>query len=132
MTPPRARLLLALGAALVALAAGAPSALASSYCSPTGDYCVVAKPAGERDRLLQVAGFPFRGRYRLCVYPPRGARTCRTFPLRRGDGDMYSSSVRWSLHFPNRGHGVYRVRWTVSTDEDERPTTRLRGLAFRR
>lgn len=50
-------------------------------------------------------------RYRLCVIPPGGITTCRTFRIRAQDG-VYGSSVRWSRNFPDyEGHGAYDVVW---------------------
>ncbi len=102
-----------LAAASVALAlAMLPSAAGarSSYCSPTGDYCTSVHRTGG-DVLLRIATFSFRGTYRLCVRAPDGSATCKRFRLLRGRAGIYSSSKGWSRHFPNRGPGVYRVRW---------------------
>jgi hypothetical protein len=59
---------------------------------------------------LRLATFSFSGRYKLCVEPSTGARTCKTFPLIRRSG-RWVSEVRWYRQFPNRGTGVYTVTW---------------------
>ena len=82
----------------------------STYCSPTGDYCTSAKRKGG-DVLLRIGTFSFRGTYRLCVRAPDGSATCKRFRLRRDRAGVYSSAKGWSRHFPNKGGGVYRVRW---------------------
>jgi len=82
----------------------------SSYCSPTGDYCTSAT-SRNGDVLLRIRTFSFSGSYRLCVRAPDRSATCKRFRLRRGRAGIYSSAKGWSRHFPNRGAGVYRVRW---------------------
>ena len=84
----------------------------TGYCSPTGDYCTSVRDA-RGGPLLRLGSFAFSGRYRICVTPPRGSRTCRSFRLRRGR--LFESTVRWSRHFPDRGKGVYRVRWLLGS-----------------
>ena len=94
------------------LATGLPAAAdaRSSYCSPTGDYCTSAKRKGG-DVLLRIGSFGFRGAYRLCVRAPDGSAACKRFSLRRDRAGVYASSKGWSRHFPDKGAGVYRVRW---------------------
>ena len=131
MTLRRRALSLFAVAIIAALAGPASSASArSSYCSPTGDYTRLASPpSGQATALrrqlctsavkrgggviLRVrARRQYFKRYKLCVSPPTGGRTCRTFRLRR-QGGAYGSSIRWSRHFPDRGRGTYRVAWVV-------------------
>jgi hypothetical protein len=97
------------------LLAGLPAAAQarSGYCSPTGDYCTqVKKRSGVWRITLQT--FAFRGRVRTCVTTPAGERTCRRFRLRAipAAGGLYGFDARWSRHFPDRGAGTYRVRFT--------------------
>ena len=89
------------------------SAVASpAYCSPTGDYCIAVKrPSGRI--VLRIGTFSFR-RYTLCVTDPAGVRTCKPFGLKRTRAGLYESKVHWRAHFPDRGPGLYRVRWRVS------------------
>jgi hypothetical protein len=100
--------------AIVAAAALVPTAASAaprtSYCSPSGDYCTSVKRQGD-DFVLRIGTFAFSGRYRLCVTPPRGARTCKPFRLREQDAGINGSSVRWSRNFPAAGPGRYRVAW---------------------
>jgi hypothetical protein len=109
MLRPRLPLALALAAIALAAAPGTASA-ASSYCSTTGDFCLSARSAPPVKLRLGLAAKYF-DRHRLCVTAPGGARDCKRFAVRRLRGGIYGTNVRWSRHFPNRGHGVYRVRW---------------------
>ncbi len=108
----RVRILVAVLAAAALVTAVQPAAALarSAYCSPTGDYCTsVTRKAG--DVLLRIGTFSFRGSYRLCVRAPDGSATCKRFRLRRGRAGIYSSTKGWRRHFPDKGAGVYRVRW---------------------
>jgi hypothetical protein len=75
----------------------------STYCSPTGDYCVGVGKRGST-ALLSIATLAFKGSYRLCIAGP-GGRGCKSFALRRS-GQMYASTVAFTP--PSRG------RWTAS------------------
>ena len=113
---PRRRLLTLFAVALTAAVVGPVSSATarSAYCSPTGDYCTsIVKRGGVVNLRIGTQAAYFR-RYRLCVSPPTGRRTCRTFRLRR-DRRIYGSTVRWSRYFPNRGRGTYRVAWYAQT-----------------
>ena len=107
------RLRIAILAIAVSLLPAATAEARSSYCSPTGDLCTsVQKKRG--DVLLRVATFSFRGSVRLCVRGPDGAATCKRFRLLEGRSGIYASTKGWKRHFPDRGRGVYRVRWQVA------------------
>lgn len=108
-------LALATGAALssppTAATGVAPKPIAT-YCSPTGDLCF-----GVFDRSgavsLELTTFArYFARYHLCVTPPRGTATCKSFPVRES-GRLYASRVRWHRNFPARGPGQYRVAWKL-------------------
>jgi hypothetical protein len=95
---------------LLLLTSGAPAAEGrTAYCSPTGDYCTAIRVQRD-DAILKLGSFYPFGHYRLCVKPPHGARVCKRFKMRKR-GDLSYSNVRWSRHFPDRGFGLYRVRW---------------------
>jgi hypothetical protein len=95
---------------LLLLASTAPvSDGRTAYCSPTGDYCT-AVTLQRGDAILKLGSFYPFGHYRLCVRPPRGARACKRFRMSKR-GDLSYSNVRWSRHFPDRGFGLYRIRW---------------------
>lgn len=65
---------------------------------------------------LEISTFArYFDRYALCVEPPRGANTCRSFPIRKV-GAFYISRVRWHRNFPPRGQGVYIVSWKLKTN----------------
>jgi hypothetical protein len=91
----------------------AGTAEASSYCSPTGDFCqaAVKKQGVWRIRMLT---FSFRGRIRVCVTSPDSSRSCRRFLLRSEGQALFGFDVRWSRHFPNDGPGRYSVRFSQS------------------
>ena len=97
---------------LLALAFPAPAAARGSFCTESGDTCITVQRRGS-DVLLRVATSPAAGSsYRLCVRAPDDASRCRRFALRER-GEQAVSTVRWTLHFPNRGRGAYRVRWDL-------------------
>ena len=110
------RILLALlfGAVAFTIAAPAPAVTkpVARYCSATGDVCyaVVRKSGAVYLELTTYARYFLR--YRLCVKPPRGATTCRSFPMRRR-GQFYTSSVLWHKNYPGRGHGRHVVSWKL-------------------
>lgn len=124
--PTRSLPALALAAASIAASPPPSAAAASTYCSSSGDLCygAFAKQSPVRLRITLFAGY-FTD-YRLCVTGPAGKRDCRGFRVRRIASGMYESTVRWSRHFPNRGRGTYRVRWSLG-DRPLGPT-----LTFRR
>jgi hypothetical protein len=105
----------ALVAAAALLVAAAPAGAASSYCSPTGDYCtgVLGKGATVRLRITLIAHL--FDDYRLCVTPPRGSRTCHGFRVHKIKHGLYESTVRWAKHFPSAGPGTYRARWRLGS-----------------
>ena len=102
----------------VVLVAASPAASASQpktiahYCSESGDLCFGVL---NRDGAvsLEISTFArYFDRYILCVTPPRGTSSCRSFPLRKS-GRSYGSRVRWHRNFPARGAGAYRVTWKL-------------------
>lgn len=107
------RLRVAILALVLSIVPAATAQARSSFCSETGDYCTsVQKKRG--DVLLRVATFSFRGSVRLCVRAPDGVATCKRFRLLEGRAGVYASTKGWKRHFPDRGRGVYRVRWQVA------------------
>jgi hypothetical protein len=112
----RVGLLVVLAAALAVAtpAMSAEQVRIASYCSPSGDVCYgIFKRSGVVRFELTTAARYF-SRYRICVRPPRGATTCKSFPV-RSRGVAYGGSVIWARNFPNRGAGRYRVTWKVGT-----------------
>jgi hypothetical protein len=84
------------------------------YCSPSGDLCYgIFNDSGTIRFQLTLVERYFT-RYRICVRPPTGATTCRSFPVKK-TGATYGGAVRWQRNFPARGPGVYRVRWRLGT-----------------
>lgn len=108
--------------AIALLASAAPAQAATSYCSPTGDYCTTVAKA-KRAPVLRLVTFSYRGKVRVCVKPPRGRGTCKRFPLRKRENGIYVSSVRWGKQYPRRGRGLYRVRWQKNGNQLGRPLT---------
>lgn len=99
-----------LGAVVCASATAAPSGRIASYCSASGDVCYgVFDDRGVIRFQLTLAAKYFT-RYRICVRPPRGATTCKSFPVKRV-GSQFGGAVRWERNFPVRGPGRYRVTW---------------------
>jgi hypothetical protein len=92
---------------LAALALAASASAASSYCSPTGDYCTSTTREGGAV-FLRLSTFSFIGPIKICVTDPKAKRVCRTFALRKR-GTMYQVKVRWHRNFPSGGPGRYRV-----------------------
>jgi hypothetical protein len=114
--PSRLAFMLVLVVAAVALRAepaGAAPVPVKTYCSPSGDVCFgILRRSGAIFLDLTTAAKYFQ-RYTLCVRPPRGAVTCRRFPMRSSGRGAFSSSVRWHSSFPARGAGTYRVTWRL-------------------
>jgi hypothetical protein len=83
-----------------------------SYCSPSGDYCqfVIRKKGRIK---LEMRQFPLRGKYNLCVKPPRETFTCKTFRWQRS-GPIFKSTVTFSRHFPSKKRGRYKVLWRTT------------------
>lgn len=94
------------------VAYAAPAGPLGGYCSPTGDYCVSAIAKGQTATFSIVLAARYFGRYQLCVTPPRGSRTCKSFPIRKV-ARRFLSTVRWEGNYPNRGAGVYRAVWST-------------------
>jgi hypothetical protein len=103
-------------------ASAAPAARLASYCSPSGDVCYGAFNRGGRLILQITTAARYFTRYTLCVTKlPRGAgaanaQRCGAFPLFRGSGSTWSSSVNYARQYiglpgakPARGR--YRVTW---------------------
>jgi hypothetical protein len=108
---------LCLAAALAASATAAPeqtSPRIANYCSPSGDVCYGIFDDRRFIRFNLGLAARYFSRYRICVRPPRGATTCKSFPVRQM-GSVYGSVVRWQRQFPNRGNGRYRVTWRQGT-----------------
>lgn len=110
------------GAVVIGSIGPAPAQAANvsdSYCSPSGDYCLSVYT--KRGRIkLSVATFSFRGRYGLCVRPPKGNTTCRHFRLQR-HGDIYKDKVDFARHFPHRRSGRYTAIWHKSGHRLRKP-----------
>ena len=110
-------LLVAVASAMVV--ALSPTARAShrpdSYCSESGDVCQsTTRVDGIRKLRVSLAAKYF-DRYRLCVIPPEGSRTCKTFEIHK-QGGVYGDTVGWRKHFPDEGNGAYTVVWKSGGD----------------
>jgi hypothetical protein len=82
----------------------------SFFCSLSRPFCYGIRRQGA-DAILRLDSDVNLGRYNLCVTAPDGSRACKRFHTRRGTGGLFRSRVRWSDHYPDKGAGVYRVRW---------------------
>jgi hypothetical protein len=105
-------LVLALAAGLVAPSAASPAEQIriGSYCSTSGDVCYGIFQQGQTFRFELTLAARYFSRYQICVQPPSGASTCKTFPVRRR-GQQFGGTVIWNRYFPSRGPGRYRVTW---------------------
>jgi hypothetical protein len=112
----RAGLLVTIAAllAIATPASAAPEARIASYCSPSGDVCYGIFDDRGVIRFQLTLAAKYFSRYRICVRPPRGATTCRSFPVKRV-GSQFGGAVRWERNFPSRGPGRYRVTWKQGT-----------------
>jgi hypothetical protein len=83
-------------------------------CSKSGDICVDARKVyGVRKLKITTAAHYFTN-YRLCVTAPDKSVACHMFQVQKAAMGSYKDSVRWALHFPNKGIGPYTVRWKNS------------------
>ena len=86
----------------------------NEYCSE--DICQsTTKVDGIRKLRVSLAAKYF-DRYRLCVIPPEGARTCKTFEIHK-QGGVYGDTVGWRKHFPDEGNGAYTVVWRMTNGD---------------
>lgn len=113
------RVVLALACGTLALASAAtaaPDRRIASYCSPSGDVCYgIFSDPGNVTRFQLTLAARYFGRYRICVKPPSGAATCKSFPVKK-TGRVFGGAVKWDRNFPtNRGPGRYRVTWLLGT-----------------
>jgi hypothetical protein len=87
----------------------------NSFCSQTGDFCQSTTKNRNGVRILQFRSFVHRGKVRVCVKPPTGARTCVEDRFRDGNGDqVFVTRLKWSTNFPDEGPGAYTVVWRQS------------------
>ena len=118
----------------IAVASAAPAALraeadasdpVASHCSPSGDVCyaIVRKSGALYLDLTTYTRYFLR--YRLCVKPPRGVASCRSFPMRKR-GQFDRSSVLWHRNYPGRGPGRYVVTWRLQQPLGSSLSFRLR------
>jgi hypothetical protein len=92
------------------MATAASSGRIASRCSASGDVCYGVFDDRGTIRFQLTLAAKYFTRYRVCVRPPRGATTCRSFPVKRV-GSQFGGAVKWNLNFPYRGLGRYRVTW---------------------
>ena len=116
-SPPVVRLSLTLIATITAACAlaAAEARAASSYCSPSGDYCYSSKRESGVV-VLRFQTFSFSGSVKVCVRSPGGTRDCRAFKLGRRGSDVMGFARRWSRHFPRRGGGTHEVTFEAFDD----------------
>lgn len=93
--------------------AGASTKTVDTYCSPSGDYCQGVFREDGRIKL-RMSQFPFRGKYQLCVKPPRSSRSCSKFRWRKKKLGLFRGGVDFASHFPSKRKGLYRVSWRTS------------------
>ena len=99
-----------LAAVVSASATAVPDGRIASRCSASGDVCYGVFDDHGTIRFQLTLAAKYFNRYRICVKPPRGVTTCRSFPVKRV-GSQYGGAVKWDRNFPSRGLGRYRVTW---------------------
>lgn len=103
---------IAAGLALAAPVSAAPDGRIAARCSASGDVCYGVFDDHGTIRFQLTLAAKYFTRYRICVRPPRGATTCRSFPVKRV-GSQFGGGVIWTRNFPFRGLGQYRVTWKL-------------------
>ena len=101
---------IAAGLALAAPVSAAPDGRIAARCSASGDVCYGVFDDKGTIRFQLTLAAKYFTRYRICVRPPRGATTCKSFPVKRV-GSQFGGAVLWTRNFPVRGLGRYRVTW---------------------
>jgi len=95
----------------------APTRTIASYCSPSGDVCYGIFVRDGKVILQITTAARYFSRYTLCVTRlPRSsnaehAQRCGAFPLFRGGGGTWHSSVSYVRQFPVVPSGRHEVRW---------------------
>jgi hypothetical protein len=84
-----------------------------AYCSPSGDYCQGVFRENGRIKL-RMSQFPLRGKYQLCVKPPRQSQSCNKFRWRKKKMGVYRGGVDFASHYPSKQKGLYKVSWRSS------------------
>jgi hypothetical protein len=84
-----------------------------AYCSPSGDFCQGIFREDGRIKL-RMSQFPFRGKYQLCVKPPRKSQSCNRFRWRKKKLGLFRGGVDFARHYPSKQKGRYKVTWRVS------------------
>jgi hypothetical protein len=85
-----------------------------SYCSTTGDVCYGVFRSGGKYQFKLTLAAKYLARYRICVVPLGGAKTCKSFPVKK-TGAQWGGTVIWQRNFPISGPRVYKVTWLQGT-----------------
>ena len=93
--------------------ASAKTKIIDSYCSPSGDFCQGVIRKNGRIKLV-MDQFPLRGKFQLCVKPPRQSQSCNKFRWRKKKGSLYRRGVDFASNYPSRQKGLYKVSWRSS------------------
>jgi len=101
--------------AVVVSASSADQRRVASYCSPSGDVCYGIFDVRGVIRFQLTTAARYFSRYRICVRTPRGATTCKGFPVRK-TGASFGGKVIWQRNFPSGGPGRYRVTWKLGAN----------------
>jgi hypothetical protein len=87
-----------------------PKKYIARHCSASRNICIgIFASRGIVFQLLIKERY--FARYRICVRPPKGAKTCRLAPI-NPQTPVYGSHVRWPRRFGDNGPGIYRVSWS--------------------
>jgi hypothetical protein len=105
-------------AVLLAAAVGLGPAATTAYCSPSGDLCYGIFGRRHRVYLRITTAAHYFNRYTLCVrlLPAAAggaehALRCGSFPLFRGGGGTWVSTINYARQYPITQPGRYRVTW---------------------
>jgi hypothetical protein len=89
----------------------------ASYCSPSGDICYGILNRGGQVVLQLTTAAHYFDRYTLCVtrlprsQNPEHAQRCGAFPVLRGRGGTWGSSVNYARQYPVLPPGRQQVTW---------------------
>jgi hypothetical protein len=90
-------------------ASASATGLRTAYCASTGDYCYDAGYPNGHVRL-RFSTFSFTDPVKVCVRHGTH-KDCRRIDQRPEGHGLTGFSIRWSNWFPNRGHGLYKVKF---------------------
>ena len=101
----------------VAVSGFGTAAARTSYCSPSGDYCLFTRVNSSNNGVAEMREFS-PGEYKLCVTDPEKNKTCVRFKLRRKH-KIYKAVIEYQAEF----RGTHKVRWYYGGQQTPRALT---------